>query len=77
VTVDKPKAKPALATTTPEKTIGCTAGAAVITGYGFGEVKPKACTGAVYAYNATRAGKLYEIKLTAASGEITDVKKLN
>jgi hypothetical protein len=59
------------------KTIGCTAGAAVVTGYGFADVKPKACTGATYAYSALRAGKLYEIKLTAASGEISDVKKLN
>ncbi len=59
------------------KTIGCTAGAAVVTGYGFGEVKPRACTGATYAYTASRAGKIYEIQLTAASGEIIDVKKLN
>jgi hypothetical protein len=67
----KPAAKPS------GKTIGCTAGAAVITGYGFGDVKPKACTGTSYAYLANRAGKLYEIRLAAASGEITDVKKLN
>jgi hypothetical protein len=67
----KPKAKAAV-----DKTIGCTAGAAVVTGYGFAEVKPKACTGKTYAYTAARAGKVYEIKLTAASGEITDVKKL-
>jgi hypothetical protein len=77
----KPEAKPkAVAKAEPKsdgKTIGCTAGAAVIVGYGFGDVKPKACTGNAYAYSATRAGKAYEIKLTAASGEITDVKKLN
>jgi hypothetical protein len=68
-------AKPVVAKPAPGKTIGCTAGAAVIVGYGFAEVKPKACTGDAYAYTATRAGKNYEIKLTAASGEITDVKK--
>ncbi len=67
------KSKPVIAT----KTIGCTAGAAVVTGYGFGDVKPKACTGQTYAYTAARAGKSYEIKMTAASGEIIDVKKLN
>jgi hypothetical protein len=70
VPVAKPKA-------TATKTIGCTAGAAVVTGYGFGDVKPKACTGQTYAYTAARAGKTYEIKMTAASGEIIDVKKLN
>jgi hypothetical protein len=69
----KPKAK----TAATSKTIGCTAGAAVVTGYGFGAVKPKTCTGNTYAYTAARAGKIYEIKLTAASGEITDVRKLN
>jgi hypothetical protein len=73
----KAAAKPKLVAKTEGKTIGCTAGAAVITGYGFGDVKPKACTGNAYAYSATRAGKNYEIKLTASSGEITDVKKLN
>lgn len=56
--------------------IGCTAGAAVVTGYGFGDVKPKTCTGATYSYTATRAGKSFVIELTAASGEVVDVKKL-
>lgn len=59
------------------KTIGCTAGAAIVTGYGFGTVSPKACTGTTYSYSAQRGGKNYVIQLTAATGEITDVKKLN
>jgi hypothetical protein len=62
---------------TTDKTIGCTAGAAVVTGYGFADVRPKACTGKTYAYIAARAGKSYEIQMTSASGEIIDVKKLN
>ena len=74
---EKPKAKPVIAKPVSGKTIGCSAGAAVIVGYGFADVKPKACTGDSYAYTALRAGKTYEIKLTAASGEITDVKKVN
>ena len=57
------------------KGIGCSAGAAIVTGYGFGQVKPKACTGSTYAYDAQRGGKAYQIKLSAASGEILDVKK--
>lgn len=77
VSAVKPKAKTVAAKPVASKTIGCTAGAAVVTGYGFGEVKPKACTGSTYAYSAARAGKNYEIKLTAASGEIIDVKKMN
>jgi hypothetical protein len=79
VTIAKPKPVAAVAKSNPvsSKTIGCTAGAAVVTGYGFAGVKPKTCTGATYAYTAARSGKTYEIKLTAASGEIIDVRKLN
>jgi hypothetical protein len=73
----KPKLKPVAPKPVLGKTIGCTAGAAVVTGYGFADVKPKACTGKTFAYTAARAGKTYEIKLTAASGEIIDVKKVN
>jgi hypothetical protein len=73
---DLAKPKP-VAAAKSSKTIGCTAGAAVIVGYGFGEVKPKACTGQAYAYTASRSGKAYEITLAAASGEITGVRKLN
>jgi hypothetical protein len=68
----KPKSNPV-----STKTIGCTAGAAVVTGYGFGGVKPRACRGSTYAYTAARGGRNYEIKLTAATGEIVEVKKLN
>jgi hypothetical protein len=68
--VAKPKAVAA-----PAKTIGCTAGAAVVTGYGFANVTPKTCTGNVYAYSAVRDGKPYIIKLTSAQGEITEVTK--
>ena len=75
--VVKPKAKAVAPKAVASKTIGCTAGAAVVTGYGFADVKPKACTGSTYAYTAARAGKTYQIKLTAASGEIIDVKKVN
>jgi hypothetical protein len=57
------------------KTIGCTAGAAIVTGYGFANVTPKTCTGNVYAYSALRDGKPYVIKVTAAQGEITEVTK--
>ena len=59
------------------KSIGCTAGAGIVTGYGFGSVRPKVCTGATYAYDAARGGKNYLIRLNAASGEILEVKKLN
>jgi hypothetical protein len=58
------------------KSIACTAGAAVVTGYGFADVKPKTCTGKTYTYSASRGGKSFLIELTASSGEVVDVKKL-
>jgi hypothetical protein len=77
--IEKPKVAlaPKAVESPKGKTIGCTAGAAVVVGYGFGDVKPKACSGKNYAYTANRGGKNYEIQLIAATGEITDVKKLN
>jgi hypothetical protein len=56
--------------------IGCSKGVEIVTGYGFSEVKPKSCSGAVYAFDASRANAAYVITLSAATGEITDVKKL-
>ena len=48
----------------------------IVTGYGFDSVKSSSCTGAVYSFNAARSGKAYLIKVNAASGELTEVKKL-
>jgi hypothetical protein len=80
VIVKPAKPKVVTASLTPAKpqsvkTIGCTAGAAIVTGYGFASVTPKVCTGNVYAYSALRDGKPYVIKVTAAQGEITEVTK--
>ena len=74
-------AKPAATGTAVEKpasasALSCAKAGDVITGYGFSAVKASDCTGAVYAFNATRDGKPFAIKLNAASGELTEVKKL-
>jgi hypothetical protein len=80
------KAKPVVAAVAPvaaapkapsSNTIGCSKGVEIIEGYGFGAVKPKTCSGATYAFDAQRANSAYVIQLSAATGEITDVKKLN
>jgi hypothetical protein len=54
----------------------CEKATSIVAGYGFGAVKAADCQGQVYAFNATRDGKAYAIKLSAASGELTEVKKL-
>jgi hypothetical protein len=56
--------------------MSCDKASQIISGYGFSGVTASSCTGQVYAFNATRGGKPYRIKLSAASGELTEVKKV-
>jgi hypothetical protein len=60
----------------PAGSIGCSKGAEIVSGYGFTSVKPRTCTGATYTFDAARGANGYQIKLSSASGEITDVQKL-
>lgn len=69
----KPKAEVAAK---PAGGLSCDKAASIISGYGFSAVKPKTCAGKVYAFNASRDGKPFTIKLDAGSGELTEVKKL-
>jgi hypothetical protein len=55
--------------------ISCAKATGIVTGYGFSDVKPSDCKGQSYAFNARRDGKPYVIKLSARSGELTDVAK--
>ena len=48
----------------------------IVSGYGFKSVEQVSCKGQVYAFNATRDGKPFSVKLSAASGELTEVRKL-
>ncbi len=55
--------------------ISCAKAGEIVSGYGFKSVQQVSCSGQVYAFNATRDGKPFSIKLSAASGELTEVKK--
>ena len=55
--------------------LSCDKAGQIISGYGFSAVKPSVCTGKVYAFNATRDGNSFAIKLDSGSGELTEVKK--
>jgi len=57
--------------------ISCVKAGQIVSGYGFASVKPATCTGQVFAFNATRSGKAYIIKLSSASGELTEVQKVH
>ncbi len=56
--------------------MSCDKAGQIVSGYGFTSVKPTTCAGEVFAFNATRSGKAYVIKLSSASGELTEVKKV-
>jgi hypothetical protein len=55
--------------------ITCAKAGEIVSGYGFKSVEQVSCKGQVYAFNATRDGKPFTVKLSAASGELTEVKK--
>jgi hypothetical protein len=61
---------------TKSASVSCTKGASIVTSYGFSAVTQKTCSGGTYVYGATRSGKNFEIQVSAASGELTAVKKL-
>ena len=68
-------------TSTDKKTasaagVSCNKAGEIVSGYGFTSVKPTTCTGQFFAFNATRSGKAYVIKLSSASGELTEVRKV-
>lgn len=71
VTGSTSPAKPASKTAT-----SCDKAEKIVLGYGFSDVKSAACSGKIYAFNATRDGKSYSVKLDPASGELTEVKKV-
>ena len=66
---------------TPEKAksragMSCDTASSIVGAYGFSDVKPANCTGQVYAFDGSRDGRAYTIKLNAASGELTEVRKV-
>ncbi len=56
--------------------MSCDKAGTIISGYGFTSVTPTSCNGQIYAFSASRSGKNYRISLNAASGELTEVKKV-
>jgi len=72
----KPAAKKAVPASGAASAMSCEKASSVVSGYGFSGVTPASCSGKVYAFNATRDGKSFAIKLDSGSGELTEVKKL-
>lgn len=70
----QPPPKPPAAKKKPTS-ISCSKAGQIVSGYGFKGVQQVTCTGKIYAFNATRDGKPFSIKLNSSSGELTEVKK--
>jgi hypothetical protein len=58
------------------KPMTCDKATSIVADYGFSNIKAADCEGKDYAFNATRGGAPYLIRLSAATGELTEVKKL-
>jgi len=58
-----------------QQALSCDKASEIVSGYGFTAVQSTSCSGPVYAFNASRDGKPFTIKMNSASGELTEVKK--
>lgn len=55
--------------------VSCEQGQKIVADFGFSDVKPQSCSGKTYDFEAIRDGQPYAVKLSAADGELTEVKK--
>jgi outer membrane biosynthesis protein TonB len=76
VAIAKPVDPPTASTTPTAGGMSCAKATQIVSGYGFDSVSPQACSGKVYAFNALRGGKSFVVRVDAASGELTEVKKV-
>lgn len=57
------------------KIISCEAAIGIVESFGFTDVQSTSCSGDVYGFDAARDGSAYAIKLSAADGALTEVRK--
>lgn len=56
--------------------VTCEKGAAIVSGFGFENVRTKSCASGTLAYSANRSGQPFEISVNSKTGELIAVKKL-
>ncbi len=59
----------------PNGRISCSKAQEIVAGFGFSHLEAKNCKGSSYDFAAKRDGKPFSIRLSAASGELTEVKR--
>ena len=57
--------------------VSCEKANSIVSGYGFSTVEATKCAAPTYEFKALRDGKAFVVKVSSASGELTEVKKLN
>jgi hypothetical protein len=68
------RAQQAPATSAAEP-ITCEAAADIVRDFGFSDVRSTSCSGQVYGFDADRDGSAYSITISAADGELTEVRR--
>jgi hypothetical protein len=75
----QPAPEPSLAQQVPAAATGdamsCEAAIEIVESFGFTDVRSTSCNGDVYGFDAARDGDAYAIKLSAADGALTEVRK--
>lgn len=56
--------------------VNCEKGAAIVTGFGFEDVKTQSCEAGTLAYNAKRSGQPFTVSVNPKTGELIAVKRL-
>jgi hypothetical protein len=55
--------------------LSCDAAADIVADFGFSDVQSTSCSGDVYGFDASRDGSSYSIRVSAADGELTEVRR--
>jgi hypothetical protein len=55
--------------------LSCEAAADIVETFGFSDVQSTSCSGDVYGFDASRDGSSYSIRVSAADGELTEVRR--
>jgi hypothetical protein len=70
-----PKAQ-LVANVVPVNAVDCHKAQLIVADYGFKDIKAESCSGGTLGFTATRDGKPFSIRISAADGEFAEVKRL-
>ena len=58
-----------------QQSVNCEKAQAIVSEFGFKEIKAEVCSGAIFHFSATRDGKPFSIQIEAANGELAKVQR--